>query len=49
LDIKLSSGEVLQNVSSKNVRSVHPFGANANVVKGGWLGTVHKVRHSRTC
>jgi hypothetical protein len=43
LDIKLSSGEVLQNVPAKRVRAVHPFGPDVNVVKDGWLGTVYKV------
>lgn len=42
LDIKLSSGEVLQNVPAKRVRAVHPFGPDVNVVKDGWLGTVYK-------
>jgi len=43
LDIKLSSGEVLQNMPAKRVRAVHPFGPDVNVVKDGWLGTVYKV------
>ncbi|MED6194300.1 hypothetical protein PIB30_027278 [Stylosanthes scabra] len=47
VDLESVQGKVYKNVNSKRLRKIHSISEGDHVIKGSWLGRVHKVVEKR--